>query len=226
MKTRHLKLLEKFFNGEMSEEEKKDFEHTRKNDPELDRDFMEYQQILESLKDTELLELRKKLNEIREEGSRPGDIISFFRGDNNWIWLAALLTIIVALTFVISLLVSEVRHNEPASLSNVVMPDSTAMDKLSLELRKFSMRKHGMALDIPLISQEFYRKENILFNWSVDSTYNLLLDVIDKEGNVVFVSHRPIESPFVFKRRMKNGSYIFRFRDDKETFSLTMISTH
>jgi hypothetical protein len=225
MKTRHLKLLEKFYNGEMSPEEISAFELNRKNDPELERAFIEYQQILESLKDTELLSLRKKLNEIREEGSRPGDIISFFRGDNNWVWLAALLTIIVAITFVINLLVQEVRQTEPAALSEVIMPDSSAIDKLSVELRKYSMRKHGMEMQVPTVTAGLFRRENILFSWTVDSTYNLLLDVIDKEGNVVFVSYRPIESPYVFKRRMKSGSYIFRFRDDKETFGLVMIDT-
>lgn len=223
MKTKHLKLIEKYYNGEMSPEEKETFELNRKNDPSLDQAFIEYGQILEALKDMEVIELRKKLNELRAEGKSPGNIISFLRGDNNWIWLAALLILIVAMTVLLSYVTREMPKPEIHYLTEVMIPDSGATDKLSLELRKFSTRNNGMKLEVLTRGQGFFWRENINFYWTVDSTYNLLLDVLNQEGNIVFVSHQPLESPYVFKRRLRDGSYIFRFRDDKETFGLLLI---
>ena len=72
MKTNYLQVLEKYFNGEMTPEEMSELEQNREKDPGLNDAFREYEQVLESLRDIETLELRRKLKELREQDMKSG----------------------------------------------------------------------------------------------------------------------------------------------------------
>jgi hypothetical protein len=196
-------------------------EQNREKDPGLNEAFREYEQVLESLKDSEILELRKKLRELREQDIKSGRRSRFMDGSGNWMWLAAVLTIVLSFTIIIGLLVRQLEDN--ATVASIIPMEKQSFENLNKELMKFGIRDHGMTLEIPKDHSIHRKRGYIRFQWSVDSTYNLLLDVIDREGNVVFVSDRPLESPYFFRKKMKSGMYIFRFRDDKEAFNLSVL---
>ena len=220
MKTKYLDLFEKFSNGEMTSEEASSFEQQLKDDAEMAAAYQEYGQILEALDDKETLSLMAKLREIREEESKKGGRHRFLNTGNNWIWLAALLTIVVSFTIIVSMLIYNYTTNRKNTKLTAAAMEEKARANLNAELMKYGMRTHGMTLEEPSDSSSFIVKGDIFFKWTVDSTYNLLMDVLDDEGKIVFKSHRPIESPFVFRKKLKEGIYIFRFRDDKETFNV------
>ena len=221
MKRKYFELIEQYFNGEMTPDEISAFEKELEKDPELGKAFREYQQILEALKDTETLELRAKLKKIREGKMKPGSRKRFMDLNNNWIWMAALLTIAVSFTIVLSLMVYNVRHHDRRTVATGNIKGGITPG-LNAELMKYGMRTHGMKLVHPADTSSMIVRGDLLFEWTVDSTYNLLLDVMNSDGKIVFKSRRHLTSPYLFTKDLKEGFYIFRFRDNKETFSLSM----
>jgi hypothetical protein len=221
MKKIYLDLLERYHNGEMTPGEMTAFESSLADDPELSKAFDEYKLILEALKDTEVIDLRTKLRGLMEE--KPGEYkkTRFLEG-GNWLWLAALITLFLGLSVVVTLLVKETRSVKRLTAENVY-EEMTNVSGLNKELMKFALRGHGQIIHTPSDTCNIIMEGDVLFTWSVDSTYNLLLDVINREGKVVFVSHRPLQSPFLFKNNLEEGIYVFRFRDSKEAFSLTVM---
>ncbi len=222
MKTIYLDYLEKYFNGEMSPEEIEEFELRIREEPELEKAFHEYQQILDALSDKSIIELRSKLKKIREEEPGSGTFYRFLEGNQNLVWLAALLLIVLSFTTVIVLLIKSY-DQDLEYVAEYRQDDVQALINLNNELMKYKMRSHGQVILSPNDTNSIFVEGDINFEWAVDSTYNLLLDVIRKDGRVVFVSPRPLESPYVFRMDLDEGIYVFRFRDDKETFSLTVM---
>lgn len=221
MKKIYLDLLEKYHNGEMTPVEMAAFDLSVKDDPELATAYKEYKVILEALKDSEVINLRSKLREIMDDGPGHNRKNRFLEG-GNWLWLAALFTLFLGLSVIIVLMTREARVEKMITAENL-HEEMENMSGLNKELMKYGMRGHGQLIHTPSDTSNIIREGDVYFSWSVDSTYNLLLDVINREGKVVFVSHRPIESPFLFRNDLEEGIYIFRFRDDKETFSLTVM---
>jgi hypothetical protein len=223
MKANYLQLFEKYSNGEMSPSEEAAFTQQLQEDPAMQHDFKEYQQIIEALDDPEMLNLRLKLRKIREEESVKRNRYPFLNSGNNWVWLAALLTIIAGFTITITLLVTNYSDRRHDPLTYVDYFEQKARESLNEELMKYGTRKGGMHLVTPSDSAYFFVEGPVLFEWTVDSTYNMLMDVLDYRGKVVFKSYRPIQSPFLFTRELKTGMYIFRFRDNTGTYNLVSL---
>lgn len=220
MKTNYLHLFEKYSNGEMSPDEEAVFKQQLEQDPTMESAFREYQQILEALDDPEMLNLRLKLRKLKEDESVKRNRYPFLNSGNNWVWLAALLTIVAGFTIAITLLVTNYSDRRHDPITYVDYFAQKARESLNAELMKYGTRKDGMHLVTPSDSSYFFVDGPVLFEWTVDSTYNMLMDVLDYRGKVVFRSYRPIQSPFLFTKELKTGMYIFRFRDNTGTYNL------
>jgi hypothetical protein len=85
---------------------------------------------------------------------------------------------------------------------------------------KYEQRKTNFALESPKDTVFHNRKEPMLFKWTVDSTTPLILDMIDWEGKIVFSSGQSVTSPYVVKKKFKEGILAFRFRSDTESYYL------
>ena len=219
MNTKYLKILEKYHNGEMEPSEKASFEESLTSDPELNASYQEYLSIYEAIGDQDTLDLRNKLRELRNEKNRNDDGANFINRNRNWIWLAALITVIISFTVVISLLITKAdwKEQSAAGLNSIEVYDYNGLNR---ELMKFKERKTNFALESPKDSVLHDRREPILFKWTVDTTSPLILDLIDWEGKIVFSSGQPVTSPYLVKKNFKEGVLAYRFRSDTESYYL------
>jgi hypothetical protein len=219
MNTKYLKILEKYYNGEMEPSEKASFEESLTRNAELNASWLEYLSIYEAIGDQETLDLRNKLKEIRDEKNRNNNGTDFIVRNNNWLWLAALITVIISFTVVISLMITKVDWREQ-SASGFNSIEAYDYDGLNRELMKFKERKTNFALESPKDSVFHNRKEPILFKWTVDTTSPLILDLINWEGKIVFSSEEPVTSPYLVKKKFHEGVLAYRFRSETESYYL------
>jgi hypothetical protein len=219
MNTKYLKILEKYYNGEMEPSEKASFEESLAHNPELNAAYQEYIIIYEAIADQETLDLRKKLNEIRNERNRHNTGTDFIMGNRNWLWLAALITVIISFTVIVSLLITKVdwKEQSAAGISSIEEYDYNGLNR---ELMKFKQRKTDFALESPKDSVFHNRKEPIIFKWTVDTTSPLILDLIDLEGKIVYSSGEPVTSPYLVKKKFQEGVLAYRFRSETEWYYL------
>lgn len=219
MNTKYLKILEKYYNGEMEPEEKASFETSLSQDPELHAAYLEYLSIYEAISDQETLDLRIKLKELRDENKRNDNGMNFIMKNRNWVWLAALITVTISFTIIVSLLIKKVDWKEQ-SASGINSIEAYDYNGLNRELMKFNQRKTNFALESPKDSVLHNRKDPILFKWTVDSTNPLILDLIDWEGRIVFTSGKPVTSPYLVKKKFSEGVLAYRFRSETESYYL------
>jgi hypothetical protein len=219
MKTKYLKLLEKYYNDEMEPAEKASFEESLSQNPELNADYKEYLSIYEAIRDQETLDLRVKLKELRGERNRNNNGADFIMNSRNWLWLAALITIIISFTVIVSLLITKADWKDQAAseIKSVEINDYNGLDR---ELMKFKQRKTNFMLESPKDSIFHNRKDPVLFQWTVDSTNLLILDLIDWEGKIVFSSGKPVVSPYLVKKKLPEGILVYRFRSETESYYL------
>ncbi len=211
MKTQYLKMLERYFNQEMEPGEKIEFERMMENDAELRSAFREYQLILESLGDHDMLDFRAKLREIRDENYRKR-IGGFFLNQNfNWMWLAALLVVIICLTVVATMLIYRMEFAAPSLAVNAEhqLPDASLLE---MELNRFTPRNLNFTLESPKDSSIIDYPGYLLFSWKVDSVSALNFELIGSDGTIVFDSRSPVRSPYLFEGVVDEGLYVFRFR--------------
>jgi hypothetical protein len=219
MKTKYLKQFEKYHNGEMEPSEKASFEESLTKDPELNASYVEYLSIYEAIGDKDLLDLRIKLKEILEENARKKDSPDFFMHGYNWLWMAALITIIVSFTVIISLMITSGDKGGQFA-SGISVPESNGYSALDKELKRFEQRNVDFKLELPKDPIAHNRKDPLLFKWTVNSTNPLILDLIDLEGQVIFSSGKAIESPYLVIKKLPDGMIVYRFRTETESYFL------
>jgi hypothetical protein len=219
MNTKYLKLLEKYYNGEMEPAERASFEESLSQNTELNTAYLEYLSIYEAIEDQETLDLRNKLRELRDEKYRNNNGTDFIMRNRNWLWLAALITVIISFTVIVSLLItkSDWKDQSASGLESFEVYDHNGLNR---ELMKFEQRKTNFALESPKDSVFHNRKDPILFKWTVDTTTPLILDLIDWEGKIVFSSGQAVTSPYVVNKKLQEGILAFRFRSDTESYYL------
>lgn len=219
MNTNNLKQFEDYYNGEMGPEEKASFEESLLKDPALNASYNEYLGIYEAIADQDSLELRIKLKEIREENARKKNSSDFFGYGYNWLWMAALLTIIISFTVIVSIMITRVDNEDKfVSASNaIVLPAYSALD---IELKRFEQRNVEFNLESPKNVISYTRKDPLLFRWTVNATNPLILDLIDLDGHIVFTSGKYIESPYILNKKLPEGMLVYRFRTESESFSI------
>lgn len=217
MNTKYFNQFERYYNGEMEPGEKASFEEALAQNPELNAAFKEYLSIYDAISDKDMIDLRIKLREIREEAARDRNKPDFFRHSYNWLWMAALITIILSFTVIVSLLIARVDWKEQL-VSEFNTVDSLEYSALDRELMKFGKRNMDFKLESPDDSLFFNRKDPLLFKWTVNSMNPLILELIDREGNIVFSSGKPALSPYVVNKRLPPGILAYRFRTDTDAY--------
>ncbi|MCU0370140.1 MAG: hypothetical protein MUC31_01890 [Bacteroidales bacterium] len=216
MNTKYLRKFDKYHDGEMEPEEKAAFELSLSQDPELNNSYKEYISILDALRDRDALDLRIKLKEIRDETTRNKQGNDFFRHSYNWLWMAALLTIIISFTVIISLMITKTESTEQVAYEFEAV-DMKEYSALNRELMKFEQRNMDFNLESPVGAIFFNSKEPLVFKWTVDTTASLILEMIDWEGRIVYSSGRYAESPHKIKRKLPGGILVYRFRTETES---------
>lgn len=222
MKTNYLKQIERFVNGEMTEQEQKGFHEALTSDPGLGKAYLEYQRILEALKDSEELDLRFKLNEIREEAIRYDSGRKFFKEGSNWLWLAAILLVAICFTVVTRFAVEEYRYDGIFARSEKmdIVADNNRLEE---ELMKYGYRADELELLAPSVPGIFDRKKDILFRWQVADSINVVLEFINGRGMVIFCSDEGLRSPYLFRDNLPGGFYLLRLRNQYDAFYHGMV---
>ena len=109
----YLELIEKFHNGELSNEELEKFKIKLRSNPEFKKDFDLYKEINNAILEDDVIELRNQVNSI--QGSSINDtqknrIRKLY--SNKWYLAAAVITIVIIIgTFLISI-ISDTYSNE------------------------------------------------------------------------------------------------------------------
>jgi hypothetical protein len=222
MKTKNLALFEKYYNDEMDPEARKAFEESLSSDPELNASFREYLSIYEAINDKDALDLRIKLRELREENSKGGNVSDFFMQGYNWVWVAALLVVIISFSVILSLLVTNIeRHKELMAKATEVQP--TTIGPLDREIMRFEQRHSDFNLAMPDDPIIYINKETLEFQWTVTTTESLMLELINWDGNIIYSSGKSVISPYVVKANLPAGSVVFRFRSETESYHLGIL---
>lgn len=219
MKTKNLKLFEKYYNGQMSPGEKEDFDLMLSSDPELNEEFKEYLGIYDAIRDKDTMDLRIKLKEIREENSKKRTTPDFFSHGYNWLWVAAMLVIIAGFSIIISLLITDIESNKKAVAENIEV-DSIPASQLDRELTRFEQRHSDFRLVAPLDPVIYRNKTTLEFQWTITTVDKLIIELIDKNGTIVFSSGKPVASPYKVKRWLPSGILLFRFRVENQAYYL------
>jgi hypothetical protein len=219
MNTKYIKQFEKYLDGEMDPEEKAMFEESLLNNAEKHSSFMEYQSIYEALGDQDTIDLRIKLKEIREENAKKRNSADFLGHGYNWLWLAALITVIISFTVITSLLIAKVKSDEQLAfeLNPMEIEKYSALDR---ELLRFEQRNIDFKLESPGNSIFINRKDPLVFKWTVDSTNPLIFEVIDREGKIIFSSKKPVKSPYLIDEKLPVGMLVYRFRTAIESYHI------
>ena len=213
MKTQQLELFEKYYNGEMPAEEKVQFEEQLEADDELKAAYQEYLGIYEALGDKDMMDLRAKLKEIREENVSKRKPRDFLSQGNNWMWLAALLVIIISITVITSLLVTQIGNTKPLIVTgyDVEKPHFGELDR---ELMKYAQRNSDFSLKEPDETVITRTRSPLRFEWTITGVDSLIIDLLDWNGKVIYTSGQPVSSPHVINKKLPYGIVIFRFRTD------------
>jgi hypothetical protein len=218
MKTEYLQLLEKYYNDEMDSADRAGFEKALSADPELARAFREYEIAMEAIRDKDMLDLRAKLKELREDRERRKQGGRFLNYNLNWMWLAALLVVIVCFTTIVSLMINGWQENQRYMLAQGIdaQKSNAALDA---EINRYESRNINFVLLAPKDSSIVVFNNELVFHWTNDSVEALTFELISRNGQVVFKTRRPVTSPFVLKHPVPEGFYVLRFRwEDKSVF--------
>ena len=220
MKTKEFDLFEKYFNGEMSPEEIREFESLVQSDPNLSASFRQYLEVCEALQDKDTLDLRIKLKEIREENSKNRNLPDFFTHGFNWMWMAALLIIILGFTVVITLMITRYNPDDRMYSQSVSPTVSPKYDALSRELMRYEERSSDFNLESPLNAIVSQSQGYLSFSWTISDPEKLILDIVDWNGTIIFSSGKPVVSPYKVSRIIPPGIIGYRFRTEKYAYAL------
>ena len=199
--------------------EKESFEKSLQLDPELNASYQEYIGIFEAIGEIDTLDLRTKLKEIKEEKVRRRRGPYFLSQGNNWMWMAALITVIISFTAIITLVIKQVESKEQIAreLGLTEKQDLSALDR---ELIRFEQRNMDFKIESPRDSIFLNRKNPLLFKWTVNSMDPLILELIDWQGQIIYTSGKPVESPFIINKKLPGGILVYRFRTETEAYYL------
>lgn len=222
MKTKYFKLFEKHYNDQMGPDEKSSFEKALSADPEMNEAYKEYLSIYEALGDQDAIDLRLKLREIRDEAKKDVRKNDFFGQGNNWLWMAALITVMISFTTIVALLINRQAPKDEYAYE-VVSPGIHDLSALDRELIRFEQRHMDFSIESPKESLILNKKDPIHFKWTVNSTDPLILELIDWEGQIIYSSRKPVESPYVINTPLPPGIIVYRFRTATEAYYLGFI---
>jgi hypothetical protein len=217
MKTKNLKLFEKYYNKEMSDTEREQFERNLETDKEMNALFKEYLSIYDAISDKETLDLRRKLIDIsraEEDDNKSRDFLSQGR---NWFWIAALMTILICLTAIMYMFFDRIEKREKF-IAEVYQGIYAHPGNMERELTKFDQRNVGFQVDAPGDTIFINKQGPIYFQWHLDFEEPLILDFIDQQGKVIYNSGKFITSPFTVKGTFPGGMIVYRFRTEKEFY--------
>lgn len=220
MKTKYLKIIDKYFNQQMDESEKRDFEALLKENPALKRELEEYKAVYEAIGDNETMELRKELRKIGQEFSAGQHVRRPKGPPQNFLWIAALLIISLSVISITYMLVNSSITSYMVGMrlgSANITNQLYRLEPAYAEFFRYRIRSEEFQLLSPRDSLVVERKKDITFSWDTDIQGPLFVDVMNKTGRVVFTSEALTGASYVLSRNFHPGIYVYRFRTDHNT---------
>jgi len=220
MKTKYLKVIERYLDNRMDQEERRQFEDRLQDDEALRREFDEYKGIYEAISDRDTLELRKDLKEIGRNFREKKGPAHNGRELNSLIWLAALLIIslsVVSITYMmlnspLAPHIFRVGIGYSSSGSQIYQ-----LDPASAEIFRYKIRSENFHLESPRDSLIVEKRNKLVFTWKMTDPKPVILDILNRHGQIVFSTGKAVQSPFIFSRNIREGIYIYRFRTESDT---------
>ena len=221
MKTNYFKLIEKYFNQQMDEKERADFEDQLMENDSLRAEYDEYKEIYEAIGDKEIIELRRSLKKIGEKykGDEDGNHGS---GQivNGWFWIAALLIISISIISVTYMLVNSSLTKQVLGFnigSEIIRDRIYRLEPAYAEIIRYRVRSEDFHLESPRDSVVVERRSEIVFSWNTSIKETIFLDVLNKYGKVIFTTGVTGKNRYIFSKKIPQGIFVFRFRTLSDT---------
>jgi hypothetical protein len=215
MKTKFLKTIERYFNGEMDKQEREQFESDLGSNPLLKKEFDECKAVYEAIGDKESLQLRRQLKEIARGFEKGEGRIGIRRVRNEWVWLAALLIISISIISIVYSLVNSPLTSQYLALRDNVRNTSSGtfrLDPVYDDMMRYRLRSSEFILECPRDSLVVEKRSDVLFRWTTSIEGPFILEILNRHGALVFSSADPISSPYTFSKNIPVGIYIVRIR--------------
>jgi hypothetical protein len=220
MNGENLSLFERYFNQEMGEAEKKQFELRLEKDTVFRKEFEEYRSIYDAISDKEVMELRKhlkKLGDKHRDGRLGGKITGYGK---QWFWLAALLIISLSIVSILYFWMSSPLTPQFLGMrlgSKNLQQEIYDLDPAYKEMVRYRVRSEDFQLKEPHDSLVVDKKSEIRFDWSYFMTEQLYFDVLNKSGELVISMGPDLPKPLILKKKFQRGVYVYRFRTASDT---------
>jgi hypothetical protein len=215
MKTKFLKTIERYFNGQMDRKEEEQFESELESNPLMKKEYDEYKAVYEAIGDQETLQLRKQLKEISRSFEKGEGRFGISRPRNDWMWLAALLIISLSIVSIVYSIV-----NSPVTSQYLAIRDSVRnisngtfrLDPVYDDMMRYRLRSSEFIMECPRDSLVIEKRSDVLFRWTTSIKGPFILEIMNRHGTLVFSSAVPIISPYTFSKNIPIGVYIVRIR--------------
>lgn len=215
MTAKYLRRIERYLNGGMEFEERSAFEAELQKNTDLKKAFDEHLEVYDALQDRDAIDLRLQLKDIHREymSGKKGRIYPL--RNKNLIWLAAIVVIslgIISLVIFYSLQGS-VNRNIKLSVNReqMIATKLYQLPHIYDEMLKYRFRSEELNLKTPEDSAIFMRRQDMVFTWELHSSFPVYLDIINRNGDLVYESLKPVTSPHIVYKNLSRGVYIYRF---------------
>lgn len=224
---RNLKRVERYLNDAMEVAERQRFEEELLHNASLKKTLERVKEIYSMLEDTESIQLRQQLQAIFRKYPGDGQVRSMFPPGARWMMIAAVFVILIG---VAAVTIFSIRYNawlkDPKAFENsagLFRRDVYTLPPAYADLMKYQIRSEKFTLRQPADSAMLTTKSDIIFKW--DSFYDdpLTLEVLNRNGRLVYKSSRPVTSPYLLPTRLNRGAYIVRFRSEHEAVNYSVI---
>jgi hypothetical protein len=215
MKTKYLKIIERYFNGEMDQQEREKFESDIGSNTLMRREYEEYKAVYEAIGDRESLELRRQLKDIARGFEKGEGRIGTRRVLHEWYWIAALLIISVSIVAVVHSLMNSPVTGQYLAMRETVRTIGNGTFKLDPvydDMMRYRIRSSDFMLECPRDSMVVEKKSDVLFRWTTSVSGPFVLEIMNRHGEIIFFSDSPLTNPYVFSKNIPVGVYIVRIR--------------
>lgn len=179
-------LIDRYFDGEMSEMEMKEFENSVHNDPVLEKEFLFQQEIIKSIKSARMAELKANLNTIDVSGIATGTSSAWF-----YKTVASVVVVGGAITY-FTLFTDDASHSKNDFVAPIEQIETESPESIeeigqlpSIELDKFESEKTQLSNEPNLSETAPSMKEEVIEKVKDTETSSLESpDITDDFGDI------------------------------------------
>ncbi len=219
MHMENIEEIDKYIRGEMSAEEKKEFEARLQADKRLQQDLQRHREVLESLGDEGVVDLIKKLEEIQKRYKDGNKGIS--RG-NKILLIAASVTLFLAVGVIT--LVNVINSNYTRGDSEIAVSDLKGkiyeLPGSYSRLQEFVIRGTTFKMIRPPDSLILPEGQEIAFLWKYEGSNELNVVIKNYRDEIVYAASSDRADWHILSEGLDRGIYYYTISENKDLLQL------